>query len=63
MGKQGKIVRWDDARGFGFMRSADTPADARDWTGGARGVRADPRIAACINGNSLACAKDIASAE
>jgi uncharacterized membrane protein YsdA (DUF1294 family)/cold shock CspA family protein len=40
MRKQGRIVRWDDARGFGFMRSADTPADVffhvRDWAGGAQ---------------------------
>lgn len=27
MKKQGKIVRWDSARAFGFIRSLDTPAD------------------------------------
>lgn len=27
MKKQGKVVRWDSARAFGFIRSLDTPAD------------------------------------
>ena len=27
MNKTGKVVRWDEARGFGFIRSADTDAD------------------------------------
>ena len=27
MKKQGKVVRWDSARAFGFIRSPDTPAD------------------------------------
>jgi uncharacterized membrane protein YsdA (DUF1294 family)/cold shock CspA family protein len=39
MKKQGTIVRWDVDKGFGFLRSASTPADVffhiRDWRGGA----------------------------
>lgn len=27
MKKEGKVLRWDAARGFGFIRSADTSAD------------------------------------
>jgi uncharacterized membrane protein YsdA (DUF1294 family)/cold shock CspA family protein len=38
MRKQATIIRWDGTRGFGFMRSADTPADVffhvKDWGGG-----------------------------
>lgn len=38
MKKQATIIRWDDARGFGFMRSPDTSADVffhvKDWAGG-----------------------------
>lgn len=37
MKKQGKVVRWDSARAFGFIRSPDTPADIffhiRDFQG------------------------------
>ena len=37
MKKQGKVVRWDGARAFGFIRSPDTPADIffhiRDFQG------------------------------
>lgn len=43
MKKQGTVVRWDTARGFGFIRSPATAADiffhARDFRGG--GVPAD----------------------
>jgi uncharacterized membrane protein YsdA (DUF1294 family)/cold shock CspA family protein len=39
MQKQGRVVRWDAARAFGFIRSPDTSADvffhARDFRGGA----------------------------
>lgn len=37
MQKQGTVTRWDTARGFGFIRSPDTPADVffhvRDFRG------------------------------
>ena len=37
MKKQGKVVRWDSARAFGFIRSPETPADIffhiRDFRG------------------------------
>lgn len=37
MHKQGKVVRWEADRGFGFIRSSDTPADVffhiRDFRG------------------------------
>jgi len=37
MHKQGKVVRWEAERGFGFIRSPDTPADVffhiRDFRG------------------------------
>lgn len=37
MHKQGKVVAWDEAKGFGFIRSAQTPEDVffhiRDWEG------------------------------
>ena len=37
MKKQGKVVRWDASRAFGFIRSPDTPADiffhCRDFQG------------------------------
>lgn len=37
MKKQGKVVRWDSARAFGFIRSPETPADIffhiRDFQG------------------------------
>jgi uncharacterized membrane protein YsdA (DUF1294 family)/cold shock CspA family protein len=37
MKKQGKVVRWDSTRAFGFIRSPDTPADIffhiRDFQG------------------------------
>jgi len=39
MQKDGKVMRWDSARGFGFIRSPDTPADIffhiRDFRGSA----------------------------
>jgi uncharacterized membrane protein YsdA (DUF1294 family)/cold shock CspA family protein len=38
MKKQAIIIRWDAARGFGFMRAPDTSADVffhvKDWAGG-----------------------------
>lgn len=38
MKKQGKVIRWDDERGFGFIRSPQTSADIffhiRDFRGG-----------------------------
>ncbi len=37
MHKQGKVVAWDAAKGFGFIRSSQTPEDVffhiRDWEG------------------------------
>ena len=37
MHKQGKVVAWDEAKGFGFIRSAQSPEDVffhiRDWEG------------------------------
>ena len=38
MKKRATIIRWNATQGFGFMRSADTPADVffhvKDWAGG-----------------------------
>jgi uncharacterized membrane protein YsdA (DUF1294 family)/cold shock CspA family protein len=48
MKKQATITRWDAARGFGFMRSADTAADVffhvRDWHGGREGPAEGLRV-------------------